>query len=222
MQNDWPVAANDVRCDCFFASHITSSILISSRNNIDAKWIGILFFSFLFFFFCFEKFFPIFVFILLLLFSLLFITNRYMYWTDWGWYKGIERADMDGTNRRVITRYGLLSPNGLTLDVSRNWLYWIDTSYGKLEVYEFPSNTRRTIIPAYREPFLTSPLGLTLYESNFFWTDTHLNGIYRADRNTGGNASKVLSTSSRPALIHAYDRNMNITPGIIQPRLSHL
>ena len=105
------------------------------------------YFFFHFFFFCFEKFFPIFVFILLLLFSLLFITNRYMYWTDWGWYKGIERADMDGTNRRVITRYRLLYPNGLTLDVSRNWLYWIDTSYGKLEVYEFPSNTRRTIIP---------------------------------------------------------------------------
>ena len=78
---------------------------------------------------------------------MLFITNRYMYWTVWGWYEGIERADMDGTNRRVITRYGLLYPNGLTLDVSRNWLYWIDTSYGKLEVYEFPSNTRRTIIP---------------------------------------------------------------------------
>ena len=177
---------------------------------------------FSFFFFCFEKFFPIFAFILLLLFFLLFITNRYMYWTDWGWDERIERADMDGTNRRVITRYGLLYPNGLTLDVSRNWLYWIDTSYGKLEVYEFPSNTRRTIIPAYREPFLTSPLGLTLYGSNFFWTDTHLDGIYRADRNTGGNASKVLSTSSRPALIHAYDRNMNITPGIIQPRLLHL
>ena len=167
------------------------------------------FFQFLFlFYFCF--------------FFLLFITNRYMYWTDWGWDERIERADMDGTNRRVITRYGLIHPNGLTLDVSRNWLYWIDTLYAKLEVYEFPSNTRRTIIPAYREPFLTSPLGLTLYGSNFFWTDTHLNGIYRAERNTGGNASKVLSTSSQPALIHAYDRNMNITPGIIQPRLSYL
>ena len=180
------------------------------------------YFFFSFFFLLFRKFFPIFVFILLLLFSLLFITNRYMYWTDWGWYKGIERADMDGTNRRVITRYRLLYPNGLTLDVSRNWLYWIDTYYAKLEVYEFPSNTRRTIISRYREPLLTSPLGLTFYGSNFFWTDTHLDGIYRADRNTGGNASKVLSTSSRPALIHAYDRNMNITPGIIQPRLSYL
>ena len=177
---------------------------------------------FFIFFLLFRKVFSNFCFYFTSPFFLLFISNRYMYWTDWGWYKGIERADMDGTNRRVITRYGLLYPNGLTLDVSRNWLYWIDTSYGKLEVYEFPSNTRRTIIPAYREPFLTSPLGLTLYGSNFFWTDTHLDGIYRADRNTGGNASKVLSTSSRPALIHAYDRNMNITPGIIQPRLSYL
>ena len=182
------------------------------------------YYFFLFFFFLlFRKVFSNFCFYFTsAFFFLLFITNRYMYWTDWGWDERIERADMDGTNRRVITRYELRYPNGLTLDVSRNWLYWIDTSYGKLEVYEFPSNTRRTIIPAYREPLLTSPLGLTFFGSNFFWTDTHLDGIYRADRNTGGNASKVLSTSSRPALIHAYDRNMNITPGIIPPQLSYL
>ena len=183
---------------------------------------GNIIFFFSFFSFVSKSFFQFLLLFYLCFFFLLFITNRYMYWTDWGWDERIERADMDGTNRRVITRYGLLYPNGLTLDVSRNWLYWIDTTYGKLEVYEFPSNTRRTIIPAYREPFLTSPLGLTLYGSNFFWTDTHLDGIYRADRNTGGNASKVLSTSSQPALIRAYDRNMNITPGIIQPRLSYL
>ena len=48
MQNDWPVVANDVRCDRFFACHITSGILISSRNDIDAKLLsaGIFFFSF--------------------------------------------------------------------------------------------------------------------------------------------------------------------------------
>ncbi|XP_022782783.1 low-density lipoprotein receptor-related protein 4-like isoform X2 [Stylophora pistillata] len=140
------------------------------------------------------------------------VTRGYIYWTDWGWNEKIEQVDMDGTNRRVIVRLGLFYPNGLTLDFQRNWLYWIDNFRGELEVYEIPSNTRRTIINSYGEPFLKSPLGLTLYESHFFWTDQRLNGVYQADRDTGRNASKVLSTFSQPGLIHAYDKNMNITP----------
>ena len=137
-----------------------------------------------------------------------------MYWTDWGWDERIERADMDGSNRKIIIRSGMYFPNGLALDLPKNWLYWVDYLYEKLEVYEFPSNTRRVIIPAHWEPLLDSPLGLTLYGSHLFWTDRRLYGVYRADRVTGGNATKILSTSSQPMLIHAYDKNMNITPGI--------
>ena len=137
-----------------------------------------------------------------------------MYWTDWGWDERIERADMDGSNRKLVIRSGMYYPNGLALDLTKNWLYWVDYLYEKLEVYEFPSNTRRLIIPAHGEPLLDSPLGLTLYGSNLFWTDRRLYGVYRADRVTGGNATKILSTSSQPMLIHAYDKNMNITPGI--------
>ena len=137
-----------------------------------------------------------------------------MYWTDWGFDERIEKADMDGSNRIIVIRTGIYFPSGLTLDVAKNWLYWVDWYYDKLEVYEFPSQTRREIISSHSEPFLSSPLGLALYENHLYWTDRTWRGIYRADRETGENVEKILSTQSRPMLIHAYDKNKTATPGI--------
>ena len=122
---------------------------------------------------------------------------------------------MDGENRTIVIRTGIYFPNGLALDVTRNWLYWIDWFYEKLEVYEFPSERRREIISSHSEAFLSYPLGLALYGDHLYWTDRSWRGIYRADRETGGNAKKVLSTQSPPTLIHAYDKNKAVTPGIL-------
>jgi len=41
-----------------------------------------------------------------------------MFWTDWGKQSRIERADMDGGNRMVITSSNIVWPNGLTVDLA--------------------------------------------------------------------------------------------------------
>ena len=122
---------------------------------------------------------------------------------------------MDGQNRTIVINSGIYYPNGLALDLTRNWLYWIDSYYDKLEVYEFPTNTRRQIISSSGQAFLRSPLGLAIHGNDVFWTDQYFDAIFRADRHTGGNVVKVLSTQSNPRLIHAYDTNMTITPGTL-------
>lgn len=144
-----------------------------------------------------------------------------MYWTDWtNWPYGskIEKADMDGGNRTMVIHLGCSRPyylSGIALDVTKNWLYWADSYSDKLEVYELPSKTRREIISSRREVFLRHPFGLALYKGHLFWTDWTWYGVYRADRETGGNVEKVASTYSRPMLIHAYDKDTNIIPGIV-------
>lgn len=146
---------------------------------------------------------------------------RFMYWTEWtysryGWR--IEKSDMDGGNRTTVIQLGFRGhsfPSGLALDVTKNWLYWGDWYNDKLEVYEFPSNKRREIISSHREYLLSYPFGLALFEDYFFWTDWNRYGVYRADTKTGGNVEEIISTQSRPMLIHAYDKDMNITPGIL-------
>lgn len=52
--------------------------------------------------------------------SLLYL--RYLFWTDWGHIAKIERANLDGSERKVLINTDLGWPNGLTLDYdTRRW-----------------------------------------------------------------------------------------------------
>lgn len=59
------------------------------------------------------------------LLTLIFILS-YMYWTDWGEEPRIERAGMDGSNRKIIVEVDIYWPNGLTVDLDEQKLYWAD------------------------------------------------------------------------------------------------
>ena len=50
----------------------------------------------------------------------------YMYWTDWGKSPAIERADMNGENRKVIISQNLVWPNGLAIDRPTSRIIWAD------------------------------------------------------------------------------------------------
>ena len=55
-----------------------------------------------------------------------FYPRRYMYWTDWGETPRIERAGMDGSTRKTIVDSDIYWPNGLTIDLEEQKLYWAD------------------------------------------------------------------------------------------------
>lgn len=143
-----------------------------------------------------------------------------MYWTHlyyWNQKPKIERADLDGGNRRIAIQLGCLGdhyPSGLALDITKNWLYWVDRYHGKLEVYEFSTNTRREIIRSGEEAFLSNPTGLALFRDHLFWTDSSWYGIYRVDREAKENVENVWSTQYDPASIHAYDTSVAVSPGM--------
>ena len=40
-----------------------------------------------------------------------------IFWTDWGMYPKIERASMDGSERKILHTAGVRWPNGLTIDL---------------------------------------------------------------------------------------------------------
>ena len=49
-----------------------------------------------------------------------------MFWSDWGSKPKIERAGMDGSHRSTILEESLHWPNGITLDIILDRIYWID------------------------------------------------------------------------------------------------
>lgn len=51
---------------------------------------------------------------------------RWMFWSDWGESPRIERAGMDGSHRSSIITQNVRWPNGITLDLVLDRIYWID------------------------------------------------------------------------------------------------
>ena len=50
----------------------------------------------------------------------------YVFWTDWGSSPKIERAELDGSNRKVLVTKDLIWPNGLTVDKATSRILWAD------------------------------------------------------------------------------------------------
>ena len=60
-----------------------------------------------------------------------------MFWTDWGRYPKIERANLDGSDRVAIVTHNLTYPNGLAIDYESNRLYWCDAGTNVIEHSDF-------------------------------------------------------------------------------------
>ena len=59
-------------------------------------------------------------------FAYVLLISRWMFWSDWGDTPKIERAGMDGSHRQTIISDTVRWPNGLTLDLVMERVYWID------------------------------------------------------------------------------------------------
>ena len=67
---------------------------------------------------------------------------RYIFWTDWGKHPRIERANLDGTNRRAIVTTKLYWPNGLAIDLVRERLYYADAHLDFIESCDYNGENR--------------------------------------------------------------------------------
>ena len=134
-----------------------------------------------------------------------------MYWCDWGVEHKIEVAHMDGDRRRLLVSRGLYWPNGLTLDHTKNWLYWVDARYNTLTFYDLERHTIATLL--HSSFILLHPFGLTLLEDHFYWTDWSWGAVFKSGTTAPSSSVKVLVNNlGQPMDIHAYDRNQTL-PG---------
>ena len=134
-----------------------------------------------------------------------------MYWSEVGVKHKIEVANMDGYDRHALVRRGLYYPNGLTLDDTKNRLYWVDSSLDTLEYYDLGRHTITTLLDRYS--VLSYPFGLTSIDAHLYWTDWSRGAVYQGDKETASNTIVLVSGLSQPMDIHAYDRNQTL-PGI--------
>lgn len=69
-----------------------------------------------------------------------------MYWTDWGEEPRIERAGMDGSSRKVIIDTDIYWPNGLTIDLEEQKLYWADAKLSFIHRADLDGSSRSVFV----------------------------------------------------------------------------
>lgn len=98
-----------------------------------------------------------------------------MFWTDWGENPRIERVGMDGTNRSVIISSKIYWPNGLTLDIVNQRVYFADSKLDFIDFCYYNGTGRQQVIAG--SHYLLHPHSLTLFEDTLYWTDRQLNRV---------------------------------------------
>lgn len=112
-----------------------------------------------------------------------------MYWSDWGVESRIERSGLDGSHRHTIVSFDVLWPNGLTLDLVRNRLYWIDAKLKTISSVNYDGSDRTIVLKS--SDFLNHPFSISVFEDFVYWTDWDKNSIFRANKFNGSNVTAL-------------------------------
>lgn len=133
----------------------------------------------------------------------------------------IERAYIDGSDRRAIISDGIFWPNGLTIDYSAGRIFWADAKHHVIESSHFDGSDRKKvkmflsfkILSFYSyicfhlqilSNHLPHPFALTLFEDQLYWTDWNTKSISTANKVTGKGFRNVHIDLHFPMDIHSY------------------
>ncbi|CAH3015891.1 unnamed protein product [Porites evermanni] len=123
-------------------------------------------------------------------------SNGYIYWTNWGQAPHIERARLDGTERRALVYNGIKFPKGLALDELGKKLFWAgtdDNKHGIIEAVSLDGLNRSVIF--YEQGY--HPFCLDTFEDYVYWADLGRNAILRI-KSLGGEAEVIIDGLNKP------------------------
>uniref|UniRef100_A0A8C9U9J0 Very low-density lipoprotein receptor n=1 Tax=Serinus canaria TaxID=9135 RepID=A0A8C9U9J0_SERCA len=123
-------------------------------------------------------------------------TQRFMYWSDWGDKAKIEKAGLNGVGRQVLVTDNIEWPNGITLDLLNQRLYWVDSKLHSLSCIDFNGSNRKVLISSVDD--LSHPFGLAVFEDRVFWTDLENEAIFSANRLNGLDISILAENLNNP------------------------
>ncbi|KAH6935214.1 hypothetical protein HPB50_004783 [Hyalomma asiaticum] len=129
-----------------------------------------------------------------------------MFWTDWGQPAKIERAALDGSERRVLVSTDLGWPNGLALDAREGRLYWADARTDRMESSRLDGSDRRVLL----DHQLPHVFGFTLLGQYIYWTDWQGRSIERLHKRTG---DRLVILDQLPDLMGLKAVNVHTRPG---------
>ncbi|GAB0097057.1 low-density lipoprotein receptor-related protein 4 [Sergentomyia squamirostris] len=113
--------------------------------------------------------------------------NGLLFWTDFGSSPRIERAEMDGEQRKRIVESNIGWPNALSIDDIKKRIYWTDAHHHTIESADFDGNSRKNVLSDMPHPY-----GIAVSDNQIYWTDwktqaLHVTSVYNI------NSSRILA-----------------------------
>jgi len=140
-----------------------------------------------------------------------------LFWSDWGFESRIEKSGMDGSNRIVLAKENVIWPNGISLDLVLERIYWIDAKLHIIGSVGFDGS--RPHILSQQTAFLHHPFSVSVFEDWVFWTEWGQNGssIFKANKFDGSQLKKITNAQqhNKPMAVKAFHQ-------FIQPSSTNL
>ncbi|XP_029474191.1 low-density lipoprotein receptor-related protein 8 isoform X2 [Rhinatrema bivittatum] len=123
-------------------------------------------------------------------------TRGFLFWSDWGDRAKIEKSGLNGIDRQVLVSDNIEWPNGITVDILNQRLYWVDSKLHWLSSIDFNGSNRKILISSADD--LSHPVGLAVFEDKVFWTDLENEAIFSANRLSGLEISVLAENLNNP------------------------
>ena len=129
-----------------------------------------------------------------------------LFWADRGRSPKIERARLNGADRRSLVIESVFIVTGLSLDFEQQRLYWCDSRLDAIESIAYDGTDRRLLLD---KKHLQNPFGLAVYMDTVYWIDTSLTGgtLFAADKNNATNYAAIrteLGESLKDIKVHHF------------------
>ncbi|KAL5252043.1 hypothetical protein ACHWQZ_G015002 [Mnemiopsis leidyi] len=115
-----------------------------------------------------------------------------IFWTDAA-KDAIFSANMDGTNRKIIAKEGIKSPDCIAYDWISDLIYWSDGKADTIEVASYDGRFRNIIVDTDME----SPRGVALHpkKGRLYWTDWGKNPMIESSKMNGEDRRAIITNN---------------------------
>nr|QEL09659.1 low density lipoprotein receptor-related protein 13 [Seriola dumerili] len=134
-----------------------------------------------------------------------------MFWTEIGNVVKIERAGMDGSERRAVVNSSLGWPGGVAVDTISDRVYWTDERLGAIGSATLDGDD----IQILQMKETTNPFSLAVFNNMLYWTDAKKRVVQAAHKISGKNRQVLLKRPRQPfavKIIHSLLQMGNQSP----------
>ncbi|KAL0979642.1 hypothetical protein UPYG_G00187630 [Umbra pygmaea] len=120
-----------------------------------------------------------------------------LFWSEIGNDAKIERAGMDGSERRVVVSDSLRWPGGLAVDTLGERIYWTDEKLRCIGSATLDGGDVNLL----QMMETTNPFSVTVFNDMIYWSDTKRRTIQGAHKITGKNRKVLLKRPGQPFVL---------------------